>query len=465
MKHRKTGNGSTGNFFVRHERVFEIVFVLLCFAFYLVWAMVKGENYGPDENMRLMIPRYIFNTGKLPTGWENEVLQTDWGISYGFKPTQLPAILSALFMKLVSMIHHADRALLWAARLTSVFAGAGGVFVLFKVMGRLFSRPVKWLVVVLMATIPQYAFLSSYVNNDIVALFGTLVILWSWIYAAQEGWDWKAALVLALGIAIVGLSYFNAFGWILMSIFYFFLTQDYPKKSDTVEERKAKQRKFLKAFLIVVGVAAVLLLPLYLRNLIIHGDLFGDAATAASQAQRANPEFMASLPKTPKAQGLSILEMFSYENFYWPQITLRSFFGYFGFMAYMPSTKYYVVYYFLFGGGLFAAILAFAEGRWRKVPVLAEAKVRGRTAVALYTSVLVSIFITIALYTWYAYASDFQAQGRYIYPAIGGLLLFIGIGFTYIRRHPKVLWFMAFVALAINAICVFFDVYLTTPYV
>lgn len=452
-----------GEFFLKHERFFEILFVLACFFFYLSWALVKGENYAPDENMRLMIPRFILKHGKLPTGWEGEVLQYNWGISYGFKPTQLPAILSALFMKAASLVHNTDYTLLIAARLTSILAGAGGVFVLFRIMGRLFSRPVKWLIAVTAALIPQYAFLSSYVNNDIVAVFGTLVILWAWVYAAKEGWGAKPSVLLALGIAVVGLSYFNAFGWILMSIPFFFLTQDYPKKTDAPEVRRAKRRKFLKAFLIVFCIAAALLLPLYLRNLILHGDLFGDAATAASQAQRANPDFMASLPKTPKAMGLSVMDMLSYNNWYWPQITLRSFFGYFGFMTYMLTTKYYVVYYFLFAAGLFAAVLAFIEARRRHVPALAEAGIRGRNAAALYLCVLASMLITIGLYTWYAYASDFQAQGRYVYPALGGFLLFMGIGFTHIKRHPRILWFMAFVALVANVLCAYFDVYLQTP--
>ena len=193
-------------FFVRHERLFEGLFVLACFLFYFAWAAVKWENYGPDENMRLMIPRFILKHGALPTGWEGEVLQGSWGISYGFKPTQLPALCSALFMKIASLFGGFGDTLVVAARMTSVLAGAGGIFVLFRAMGRLFSRPVKWFLVILTASLPQYAFLSSYVNNDIVAVFGTFLVLWAWILAAKEGWRAKTVILLAIGIGVVGLS-------------------------------------------------------------------------------------------------------------------------------------------------------------------------------------------------------------------------------------------------------------------
>ena len=43
------------------------------------------------------------------------------------------------------------------------------------------------------------------------------------------------------------------------------------------------------------------------------------------------------------------------------------------------------------------------------------------------------------------------------------MLLFMGIGFTHIKRHPRILWFMAFVALVANVLCAYFDVYLQTP--
>lgn len=453
--------GAAG-FFVRHEHIFEVLFVLICLLFYLMWMMAQGENYAPDELMRYMIPRYIFRHGTLPTGWEQEVLERQWGISYGFKPTQLPAILSALCMKLVSFFNSTDRALLLGARIPSVLCGAGGVFVLFRIMGRLFSRPVKWLVVVLTATIPQYIFLSSYVNNDIVAAFGTFLILWAWVAAAQDGWCVRNGILLSVGIAVVGLSYFNAFGWILMSVFYFFLTQDYPGREDSPWEKKEKRKRIFRVLLVICCVSLALALPLYLRNLFIHGDLLGDAAVAASQAQRADPEFLASLPLTPKAQGLSILDLLSYENFFWPQTTLRSFFGYFGFMTYPLTTKYYVLYYILFGGGLFAMLLSLGYAGRGKEPVLEESGIRGRKTAALLLCVLASILITVGLYTWYAYASDFQAQGRYVYPALVGILLFLGIGFTFIRRHPRILWFMIFVGLVANVLCVFFDNFLTT---
>ncbi|MGX8704596.1 MAG: glycosyltransferase family 39 protein [bacterium] len=450
-------------FFVRHERLFEGLFVLACFLFYFAWAAVKWENYGPDENMRLMIPRFILKHGTLPTGWEGEVLQGSWGISYGFKPTQLPAIFSALFMKLASLFGGSGDTLVVAARMTSVLAGAGGILVLFRAMGRLFSRPVKWFLVILTASIPQYAFLSSYVNNDIVAVFGTFLILWAWILAAKEGWRAKTVLLLAAGIGVVGLSYFNAFGWILMSIFYFFLTQEYPRKGEAPEVRREKRIKVFKAFLLVFCLAAAILLPLYLRNLFLHGDLLGDAATAASKAHRADPDFMASLPATPLAEGLSLWDMLAKNRFSWPRNTLRSFFGCFGFMEYYLPLPFYVFYYLIFGGGLVLFIVSLIDAFKKRTSVLAFAGVSRWKAAMLNLSAFASICITLGLYTWYAYASDYQAQGRYVYPALAGILLFLGIGYERTRRLPKAFWLALYAALIGSALAVCFFVYLKTP--
>ena len=450
-------------FFLRHERLFELLFALACFLFYLAWAMAKWENYGPDENMRLMIPRYILKHGALPTGWEGEVLQGSWGISYGFKPTQLPALLSALFMKIASLLGASGDALVVAARLTSVFAGAGGILVLFRAMGKLFSRPVKWFLVILTASIPQYAFLSSYVNNDIVAVFGTFLILWAWILAARDGWSVRGVVVLAIGIGVVGLSYFNAFGWILMSIFYFFLTQDYPRREDAPEVRRETKKKILKVFLLVFFLAAAILLPLYLRNLLLHGDLLGDAAMAASQAGRADPEFMASLPATPQSEGLSLWQMLSRDRFVWPRITIRSFFGCFGFMKYYLPLPFYVFYYLVFGAGLLLSVLALLGARKAKTSVLASAGISRRRAAALGFCAFAGIVITLSLYTWYAYASDYQAQGRYIYPALAGVLLFLGIGYSRPKRLPKAFWLVLYAALIGSALAAYFGVYLRTP--
>ena len=65
----------------------------------------------PDEYFRMLIPKYICEHGKLPTGLEEEVRITGCGFSYGLYNT-LPYIIQGWVMRFVSLFTDSELALL-----------------------------------------------------------------------------------------------------------------------------------------------------------------------------------------------------------------------------------------------------------------------------------------------------------------------------------------------------------------
>ena len=95
-----------------------------------------------------------------------------------------------------------------------------------KASGKLFpkekySREVRWLFAALAGFMPQAIFMGTYVNTDSLALLAAAMILYAWASYLREDWTWKNCILLAVGMAVCALSYYNAYGWILCSFFFF----------------------------------------------------------------------------------------------------------------------------------------------------------------------------------------------------------------------------------------------------
>ena len=57
---------------------FEFLFIALVFCFYSIWAVAKGYDYAPDEQMRFEVTRFLFDNNRLPV---NDELLSNWGFS------------------------------------------------------------------------------------------------------------------------------------------------------------------------------------------------------------------------------------------------------------------------------------------------------------------------------------------------------------------------------------------------
>lgn len=411
------------NLLNRYQKYLEIGYVILCGCFFFVWSLSKDLYYAPYEIMRYQIPEYIFNHGVLPRGDIKELIDNAWGFSYAFYPNFLGPILSAFFMKIVSFFTVNEFALLVAARFTSVLSGMAAVFFLLKICGRLFSEEVKWLVTILFSLLPQFIFLSSYVNNDIICTCGSAIICYAWICGLQDGWNYKNAVILAIGIIVDTLSYYNSYGWILCSFFLFIFSYVLQKKEKRDYKEMFRIGCFIAAIVIVVAAG------FFIRNAILYqGDFLGMKTLTLSSEKFAIDDVKPSNRYTPLNRGMSLYEMLDSTEWTgqrWIPYTIKSFIGVFGAMSVFLPDWIYNAYYILAtvcAIGFLGQIIMWVTKR-------TGLKMESSEKTALfYGSVFVAFCIPIGLSLYYSFSVDYQAQGRYCYPSFIALAVMLGTG-------------------------------------
>lgn len=221
---------------VSTETVVEILFFLFLLVFYLMWARVQPNGAGPDEPMRYQIAYYIYQHGSLPVGDDPAVRNIVWGISYAFSPI-LDYMIAAVFMKLVSFITDSTVCTSHGSTFCQHSSGAWYSVLALDMGKRLFDRRKAWIFAAFVGLLPGSLFVFTYVNCDALAVFSTAVIVYAWVRYLTEGWTYKNCIILAVGVAVCALSYYNAYGFILCSIFFFGITLFMGGK----EERAATQ--------------------------------------------------------------------------------------------------------------------------------------------------------------------------------------------------------------------------------
>lgn len=388
--------------------------ILLFFAFCLFTCIYLRIQDAPDEDMRYMIPQYIYTHHALPTGSEPELIHGIWGFSYALYP-YLSSIISAFFMQMISLVTSRPTALLVAARFTSVLAGTAFVFLVFKIGELLFKkRESVLLFAVLCSFLPQFLFLCSYQNNDSLALFAIALIFYFWLRGHKDGWKLSSCTGLGIGCGVCALSYYNAYGYILCSIPVFLISMGILKK---------RKKEILKKFLLVLGIAFLIGGWFFIRNAVIHdGDFLGRKTIAEQGELYAQEEYKPSQHETPAKLGLSFSETFldSEEPYVdWVKNTVYSFIGVFSFLTLFMDLPVYILYLaFLLFGLLLFFILGIRRNWWRE-------KWR---RVLLFTGGL-CILIPLFMSLYNSYYSDFQAQGRYLMPALIPLMIMVAGGF------------------------------------
>ncbi|SHF32183.1 hypothetical protein [Lactonifactor longoviformis] len=396
-------------------RLLEIAFLAFLFVFYFMWAYHQPFNSAPDEKMRYDIPQYIYEHGALPHGGDPEIRDENWGISYAFNPI-LSYIFSALFMKITSFFTTAPFALLMAARTVSVFWGVITAYFVIKISKKLLPIAYRGLFIVLITLLPQMAYLSSYVNTDAMAVTSSAIIIYMWILGLETNWNKKSCIGLAVGLALCSLSYYNAYGYILCSIFLFLIS------TLCMGEKKLNYSFMLKRGLLIAGIALLLAGWWFVRSYIIYdGDILGMSTSKKYSELYAADAFKPSNRVTYKSGGYSIIGML-FNKGGWIETTKFSFIGCFGYMERYLGVRTYDRYIYLIAAGGLGVLLSFVKlfqpyknKQWIKRNVL---------NIILAIAMVIPVLLTI----YYAYASDYQAQGRYVMPMIIPLMYFTMVG-------------------------------------
>lgn len=286
-----------------------------------------------------------------------------------------------------------------------------------KISEKLFKGIYKWLFVIMIAFLPQFAFLGSYINNDSLALFSISMIIYSWIFAYENKWNVKSCILLGTGIGICALSYYNAYGYILFSIIFFIA-------SNIFLNNKFDFKDILKKGVIIAGIAFLIAGWWFIRNAIIYnGDFLGLSTETEYSEMYAKPEFKPSARKTPKREGKSLWQMIS--SMHWARMTYRSFIGLFGYMSILIPLFIYRDYFILFVIGFIGFLFGFKE-----LFIYNKEKNNDKNKILMNFSFVGTIIIPIILSLYYSYTSDFQPQGRYIMPMLIPFMYFIVFGIS-----------------------------------
>ena len=403
-----------------------LVLVLAAFLLLTAWAFMQPLGAGPDEKMRYMVAQYLHkHPGKLPLGDDPAIRDATWGISYAYYPI-LSYMVSAVFMGIAGLFHASADGLLHAARMADVLFVTGSVYFVVKASGKLFPKEGRWLFAALAGFMPQALFLGTYVNTDSLALLSMGIILYSWSCYLEEGdWSFKNSILLAVGMAVCALSYYNAYGWILCSFLFFCLTVL------LCREEPVKQRiAFLfRRGIVIAAVTLVLCGWWFVRNAILYdGDFIGRKACAECAEKYAAIDYRPSRYPTPEKLKV-----------------LVSFIGTFGLMQiYMPYgvSK---AYFLLFGIGGLGVLSMLGMFYPKKRTVVKERKTSGTEKLKIKTVtvsnkwdrkgifhllMILLILIPVGLFMYYVYYSDNQAQGRYIMPALYPAMYFVTAGWN-----------------------------------
>ena len=215
-------------------------------------------------------------------------------------------------------------------------------------------------------------------------------------------------------MAICAMSYYNSYVWVLASIFIYFITYFYQNKKD--------YKGFVRLSAFIVVVTLVLMGYLFARHLYLYHDLLGFKVSREYADIYANEAFKPENRGNPSNLGYSLWHMLF--DMGWLSSTYRSFIGFFGPMAYPLNNNVYRFYTLFF-------IVAFIGFVYFVFKLIANAKHQKPTLdwIVFYISLAFCGVMAVALSMYNSYFSDYQPQGRYCFPLLPALAIFVAKGF------------------------------------
>lgn len=391
-----------------------LIFSFFCISFGT--SIFLKTEHAPDEAMRMLIPEYIVSHHTLPNGMEESVRHPLWGFSYALYP-YLTAIISSVFMAITSLFTKSAAALLTAARLTSVLSGTGTLIVVFLIGEELFERRESALLGgIFVGFLPQFVFLSCYVNNDSFAVFTVALIIYFWIRGMKSAFCKKDCIGLGAGCGLCALSYYNAYAYLLCSILLFFALM--------MHFKKPAKEIFAKA-LLIFAIAFLIGGWFFIRNAVIHdGDLLGMRTSNESASLYAADEYKPENRQTPASEGWSFKQTYLQtpegRTSNWLFSTVSSFIGSFSYMTVHLPMVLYLLYGALMAFGFLLFLFLSLVPHW----------LREKPQLLLFVMLFLACLITLFMDMYNTYFSDYQSQGRYLMPALIPLMVWIGDGYS-----------------------------------
>lgn len=411
----------------------------------------------PDEHSRILVPWYICRYGVLPTGFEEEVRISGYGCSYALYCI-FPYVVQGYVMRFVSLFTQSARLLLYAGRFVNVLSGTAMAYVVYLLSKRWFlDAGMRWMLCFGVMYLPQCLFIHTYINTDSMCLLSTAVILLALTAAYQEGFTVKNCLLLSGGIILCALSYYNAYGYILSSIF-LFLAYFGADRGTLSEARKnyAWKQMLMKGILI----SAVVLLGIgwqFIRNYIHYdGDILGLATRDKLVIEYGLPEVNPLTSSTYLNRGESVWAMLFGSNFL--KMTFKTFVGSYGSISIYTNNLIYCAFlvFYVVGAASFIFLRQPEEDffgslpRWKRL--------------FFHINMIFCIVMPIILHIYYSYAVDFQRQGRYIMPVIIPFMYYVVRGYQKLLQWSRLTRLLRRGVIAMSILLMIFSTLYLTYY-
>ncbi len=396
------------------ERLFFILFFISIATFYLLWMIIVPFGEGPDEAMRYEISTFIFKHGHLPVGSDPEIRHPYWGNSYAFTPIT-PYILSGYIMKVINFFTKNTDGFLYVARTVTVAFSMATVAMTYLISKLIFinNKAKRWLFITFVACLPQFAFISCYVNVDSFAIFCTSLIIYSWLLGLKDDWSYKSCFFLALGLGLCLISYYNAYGYLVVSTLLFLTCLIFFSAKRNIYE-------LLKKSSFIMLVAFVISGWWFIRNAILYdGDILGLSAADECAEMYAIDFCKPSKIDNPNNLGQSF--WFMLKNRGWLRGVGFSVFAAFGNMDIRLHYKHYLIYFTLCVLATLGCLFVF------KIFQRLD-KSKQKKAWIFTIAMFLSFLFPIAISMYYSYFNDFQPQGRYILPGLLPMSFFFSLG-------------------------------------
>ncbi|HUT18080.1 MAG TPA: DUF2142 domain-containing protein [Anaerolineae bacterium] len=419
--------------------------VVVYLALGVLYATLTPPWQVPDEPAHYNYVRHLVEERRLPVlqqgdydqAYLSEIVDQKFDPAYPIDSIRYEYHQPPLYYLLLAPVYALSGGALLPLRLTSVLLGAGVVIVAYLVVHKAYpSRTGLALgTAAFLAFIPQHIAMNAGVQNDPLAelILGLVLLrLVSWL-RSDTAWTTRQHAVTGVIIGLGLLTKLSAYVAVPLALVAVVLkySGSYPRRGRTSERERGFEGRGLDVQAALAALAALLLpalllgLPWFVRNAVVYGSL--DFTGLGRHAEVVQGQLTT-------AQWIA--------RYGWRQLpgafvrtTFRSFWGQFGWMAVPMEWRVYLA---LRVFSIFAGVgLVFR---------LVDAWDAGRRPSASLLLLLCSGILTLGSYLWYN-LSFYQAQGRYLFPALIPIGLAWTLGLEESLRRRTAPWLAGVLAL------------------
>jgi hypothetical protein len=379
--------------------------LLAFFAYYSITAHYLPLGAGPDWQAHDDVSLFVYNHGRLAVlpRDEAELKFTAYGGTHALRPP-LSSAVSALAARLQSPDGMED--LRRAFRAGSVLFGALTTAVVAFALSQFFgSIATGWVGSLLVGLMPQFAFISSYNNDDAAAIFSATLVLAVLLWVYRRGPSLGSAVWLGAASGLILSSKMSA--WLLGPTVILFLAV-------FVRGRPHRLLQFGSAAAIATIVAGGWWIGFNVYHYGID-DPF-TLRTVAEVAQR-HAHLPPKVASTFAEQGIGYWDLFAgnYDGFWWK--TAKSTIGNLDWLRVPVGWLAYAVYLAVILSGLAYGLVRAGLLAWRPNRNSEQAEQERREGL-LCGLLVFAVLFQVWMYAWANIHSDIQLQGRYLLPMV-----------------------------------------------